>query len=58
MRPKNLSKSTEMFKKFHGHYLLHNRMFELLTEKRKREIFPYKFCSYFTGRGFACWDKS
>ena len=34
--------------------VLHNRMFELIIHaKAKACVFPYKFCNYFTGRGFA-----
>ena len=38
---------------------LHDRMFELIIHaKAKAWVFPYKFCSYFNGRGFANRAKS
>ena len=53
MRQKTYLKAQKC-SKFHRRVSLHDRMFKLIIHaKAKGWVFPYKFWSYFIGRGFA-----
>ena len=58
MRQKNLSKAQKC-PTFDRRDFLHYRMFKFIIHaKAKALVFPYMFCSYFIGRGFANRAKS
>ena len=59
MRQKTYLKAQKC-SKFHRRASLHDGMFEfkIIHAKAKAWVFPYKFCSYFIGRGLASHAKS